>query len=98
MSTITTNSEATGGNQGANWLRALKQLRHERGGESLAGWLFIGPAVILYIIFSAYPLIRGIGIAFSDYRYLVPGHEPFNGLDNYRELAHDPVFWQSLGL
>lgn len=96
MSTTTTNHEPTSENQGANWLRAVRQLRHERGGESLAGWLFIGPAVILFTIFNAYPLIRGIGIAFSDYRYLVPGHEPFTGLDNFVEMAHDTVFRESL--
>lgn len=94
--TTTASHEPTGENHGANWLHALRQLRHERGGQSLAGWLFIGPSVILFTIFNAYPLIRGIGIAFSDYRYLIPGHEPFNGLDNYREMAHDPVFRESL--
>lgn len=83
------------GNVG-NWWRALRQVRHERGGQALAGYLFIGPAVALYVVFNAYPLVRGIVIAFSDYRYLVPGYAPFNGLDNWREMANDPVFLQSL--
>jgi multiple sugar transport system permease protein len=79
------------------WWHALRQVRHEHGGQLLAGYLFIGPAVALYFVFNAYPLLRGLVIAFSDYRYLVPGYAPFNGLDNWREMAADPAFWQSLG-
>jgi multiple sugar transport system permease protein len=83
------------GNFGS-WWRALRDLRREQRGAALAGCLFIGPAVALYFVFNAYPLLRGLVIAFSDYRYLVPGYAPFNGLDNWREMADDPVFWQSL--
>ena len=81
----------------ASWWRALRGLRRERGGDGLAGYLFIGPAVLLFIIFNAYPLLRGLAIAFSDYRYLIPGYAPFNGIDNWVEMAQDRVFWASLG-
>lgn len=81
----------------ANWWRALRGLRRERGGDGLAGYLFIGPAVLLFIIFNAYPLLRGLAIAFSDYRYLIPGYAPFNGVDNWVEMARDRLFWASLG-
>lgn len=79
-----------------SWLQALRGLRHERGGEGLAGYLFIGPAVLLFIVFNAYPLVRGVVMAFSDYRYLIPGHAPFNGIDNWREMMGDATFWASL--
>jgi ABC-type sugar transport system permease subunit len=81
----------------ANWVRALRGVRQEGWGDWAAGWLFVGPAVLLYLVFNAYPLIRGIVIAFSDYRYLIPGHSPFNGLDNWVEMAGDEVFRASLG-
>jgi len=95
MSSVSANEGETS-NAAKTWWRALRQVRHEGRGQALAGFLFIGPAVILYTVFNAYPLVRGIVIAFSDYRYLIPGHEPFNGLDNYKEMVHDPLFWQSL--
>lgn len=79
----------------ANWLRALRQARQESWGD-LSGYLFIGPAVIVYLVFNAYPLIRGLIIAFSDYRYLLPDHSPFNGIDNWQEMFGDKVFWESL--
>ena len=40
------------------WWHALRQVRHEHGGQLLAGYLFIGPAVALYFVFNAYPLLR----------------------------------------
>ena len=83
-------------NQAAAWWQALRQLRSESWGEAVAGYLFVGPAVLLFTIFNAYPVIRGLTIAFSDYRYLVPDHQPFNGVANWIEMANDPVFWESL--
>ncbi len=80
----------------ANWLRALRQTRRESWGDWISGYLFIGPAVLLYLVFNAYPLIRGLVIAFSDYRYLIPGHAPFNGLSNWVEMVGDKVFVESL--
>jgi ABC-type sugar transport system permease subunit len=59
------------------------------------GYLFILPALVLYITFSAYPLVRGLTIAFSDYRFLVPNHQPFNGLANFIEMFNDRMFWES---
>ena len=63
--------------------------------EFTMGYLFILPALALYITFSAYPLVRGLTIAFSDYRFLVPDHQPFNGLDNFIEMVNDRMFWES---
>lgn len=76
---------------------ASKRTRPRRWfGASAMGYLFIFPAIALYVTFSAYPLIRGLTIAFSDYRFLVPNHQPFNGLDNFIEMVNDPLFWESL--
>jgi ABC-type sugar transport system permease subunit len=84
-------------NNAAAWWQALRQVRQESWGDWLTGFLFVGPAVLLYLTFNAYPLVRGVMIAFSDYRYLLPGHAPFNGLDNWVEMSGDAVFWAGLG-
>jgi ABC-type sugar transport system permease subunit len=81
----------------AAWWQALRGLRQEAWGDALAGYLFVGPAVLLFFTFNAYPVLRGLMIAFSDYRYLIPGHQPFNGLDNWTEMVGDVVFLESLG-
>jgi ABC-type sugar transport system permease subunit len=66
-----------------------------RWGAATLGYLFILPAVALYLTFSAYPLVRGLMIAFSDYRFLLPDHQPFNGVANFVEMSNDPLFWES---
>jgi multiple sugar transport system permease protein len=71
--------------------------RRRRRGDALLGYLFIAPALVLYVLFQGYPIIRGLMIAFSDYRYLVPDWEPFNGLANWTEMWGDATFWASLG-
>ncbi|MCB0080225.1 MAG: sugar ABC transporter permease [Caldilineaceae bacterium] len=80
-----------------DWRLALRGVRQDRAGDALMGYLFILPALALYLTFSGYPLIRGLMIAFSDYRYLIPNHQPFNGLANFVEMVQDPLFWASFG-
>ena len=77
------------------WWQALRGVRQESRGHALMGYLFILPALALYVTFSGYPLIRGLMIAFSDYRYLIPDYQPFNGLANFAEMVNDPLFWES---
>jgi len=75
-------------------VRELVRLREQRWGN-LWGYALIAPAVILYLIFEAWPIVRGVFMAFSDYRWLLRethGLAGFNGLDNWRELFADPTF------
>jgi multiple sugar transport system permease protein len=81
----------------SGWWQALRGLRQGGWGNATMGYLFILPALALYLVFSAYPLVRGVAIAFSDYRYLIPDHHPFNGLANFAEMMGDAVFWESFG-
>src|SRR5438128_1100830 len=55
----------------AAWWQAVRGLRRETWGDALAGYMFVGPAVLLFFTFNAYPVLRGLMIAFSDYRYLL---------------------------
>jgi multiple sugar transport system permease protein len=99
MQNVAPNEAPQAGGQSVlnNWWRALRGVRREERGDALMGYLFILPALALYITFSAYPLVRGVAIAFSDYRYLIPDHQPFNGLSNFVEMANDRVFWEAFG-
>jgi ABC-type sugar transport system permease subunit len=89
--------EEGGRSNAAAWWAAARALRTESWGEAVAGYLFVGPAILLFFTFNAYPVVRGLMIAFSDYRYLIPGHSPFNGVDNWREMTADPLFLSSFG-
>lgn len=76
----------------------VRTLRSQRWGN-LWGYVFIAPAVILYMIFQAWPIVRGLYMAFSDYRWIIPethGWNAFNGLDNFKEMWADETFGRSL--
>ena len=65
--------------------------------DAIMGYAFIAPALALYLLFQGYPIIRGLIIAVSDYRYLIPDWQPFNGISNWAEMIRDTTFWASLG-
>lgn len=84
----------------AEFAHQLRTLGSQRWGN-LWGYLFVAPAVILYFIFQAWPIVRGLYMAFSDYRWIIPsthGWSSFNGLDNFLEMWGDKTFWSSLGI
>lgn len=91
-------SEGRGAVVGA-FFQELLRLRQQEWGN-LWGYFFIAPAVIMYIVFQGYPLIRGFFMAFSDYRWLIPETQGIisglNGLANWVEMFNDSTFWHSL--
>ncbi|HEX7328397.1 MAG TPA: sugar ABC transporter permease [Casimicrobiaceae bacterium] len=63
--------------------------------EWLYAWLLLLPAMALLALFTHYPAIANLVHSF----YSTPraNHaSKFIGLDNYRNLVEDPVFWQAL--
>jgi ABC-type sugar transport system permease subunit len=64
-----------------------------RGDWRLALVLIL-PAAVGFIVFAAYPAARGVYLSFTDFRILTP--PSWVGLDNYRRLLSDGVFWNSL--
>jgi ABC-type sugar transport system permease subunit len=63
------------------------------------GYLFIAPAVGLYLVFNVWPIVRGFLMAFTDYRFIYPDTRwNFNGFSNFTELNDDPLFWHSVGV
>jgi multiple sugar transport system permease protein len=56
--------------------------------------LFILPALIGFLVFMVWPLLRGIYLSFTKFNLLTPAK--FNGVDNYVRMVQDPVFWNAL--
>jgi ABC-type sugar transport system permease subunit len=84
----------------AGFRAALADVRKGKVGDWL-GYVFIAPAVLLFLIFQGYPLIRGLLMAFSDYRWLVPetqGLLNLNGFENFRAMLRDEQFVRSFAI
>jgi multiple sugar transport system permease protein len=63
--------------------------------QVLIGYLFVLPAVVFFLIFLIYPLVRGLVMSLQEY-YIGAPSKPFIGLANYGRVAADPDFWTAL--
>src|SRR5271170_3944912 len=62
--------------------------------ERIAGYLFIAPDAIGLMIFVGGPMILSLSLGFFSVSGF--GEYAFVGLDNYRRMLGDPLFWRSL--
>ncbi|MEV7619193.1 sugar ABC transporter permease [Microbacterium sp. NPDC089321] len=64
--------------------------------EAIAGYLFITPWIIGFLVFTAGAMIYSLYISFSNYNLATNTARPV-GIDNYAELFDDPRVMVSLG-
>lgn len=65
--------------------------RHQR---QLAPWLFLAPALGVFLVYVIAPIFQSIAISFTEWDGMGP--QKWIGLANYAELAHDPDFRTAL--
>lgn len=68
--------------------------RRRRKDDTKLALLFIAPASLGLLVFLVWPLLTGLYYSFTEYTTLTP--PTWVGLENYRRLLADPVFWNSL--
>jgi multiple sugar transport system permease protein len=75
------------------WLTRLSPSLKTR--EALAAYAFLAPFMIFFAIFFLRAVVKAVDYSFYDWRLLRPAR-PYIGLDNYRELWDDEIWWQSV--
>ena len=60
-------------------------------------YLFLAPALIGLVTFLLIPLVWGIWISFTDFKFLSQDPANWVGWSNYVEALNDPLMWTSLG-
>lgn len=58
------------------------------------GYAFVLPVLVLFIIFRIWPSLDGFLLSFQDYK--IGGGSTWIGLENFRQLIHDDLFWTAL--
>jgi multiple sugar transport system permease protein len=58
------------------------------------GYLFLAPALVVVLCLVAYPFFNAVLLTFQAKTAGAPGK--YIGLDNYRELLNNPVFWRTV--
>lgn len=66
--------------------------------EKLRPYLFIGPAVIITLIFTIFPIIYLVYLSLMDYNLMNPQMSTFIGLENYIDLLGKSSFIKSLNI
>lgn len=69
------------------------RLRNHSTKESITGYLFILPQMLIFLIFLVYPIIEGIRLSLYQINYQT---EKFVGLSNYVSLFNDDIFFKAL--
>lgn len=64
--------------------------------ESRTALLFLLPSFIGFLVFYAIPAIRGLYLSFTNWDLLKQSGD-WVGLDNYRAMFQDALFWNALG-
>lgn len=71
----------------------------KRGGiaaryEAIFGYLFVSPMVIGYALFLLGPIVAVFAMSFTDWSLIKASQ--FIGMDNYKKLLIDDVFWETV--
>jgi multiple sugar transport system permease protein len=64
--------------------------------ERKLGWLLAGPAFLVMLAVTAYPILQATYESLFSYRLTDPENREFTGLSNYWVVLTDPLWWQSL--
>lgn len=58
-------------------------------------YFFVLPFVVVFLIFSIYPVFRTLFLSFTDFKGF--GDATFSGIANYKRVIADKFFWRALG-
>jgi len=76
-------------------MRGVVEARQNR-----AGWAFVAPSLVLIGVFFFVPVLAGLILSFTDFDIYAIGRPDtarFMGVENYRQVLTNPLFWQALG-
>jgi multiple sugar transport system permease protein len=68
--------------------------RSVRQREALHGYVFMAPAILGLLLFTLGPVIVSLALSFTDYGLLTDPE--WVGLENYRDMIGEELFWQAL--
>ena len=66
--------------------------------ERRLGWYLAGPAFVVMLLVTAYPIAQAVFDSLFDYRLTDPRNSSFVGLENYGVIITDSVWWTSFGV
>jgi multiple sugar transport system permease protein len=71
--------------------RRVLPVRH----QTMVAWLFLLPSLIGFVLFYAWPTLRGCYLSFTDFN-LLANQGSWVGTENYQAMFADALFWNAL--
>lgn len=65
--------------------------------EQRMGWTLVAPAFLVMLVVTAYPVGRAIWLSLYRNRITDPGGTEFVGLENYKVVLTDSLWWKDVG-
>jgi multiple sugar transport system permease protein len=65
--------------------------------KGLGDWLFLAPALIFFVGYQVWPIVRVLWLSFTNFQFLSDKPAQWVGVDNYAQALQDPLMWTSLG-
>ncbi|WP_123040708.1 carbohydrate ABC transporter permease [Cohnella candidum] len=62
-------------------------------GDGAWGYAFIAVALVIYALFTAYPVVKAFLVSFQEYK---PLGSTYVGFDNYVSSFHSALFWKAI--
>ncbi len=72
----------------------MKRKNNALAKQNTMGMIFAAPPVILFLVFTLFPMVMAIALSFTDYDII--NAPKFVGFKNFRKIAQDQFFWISL--
>ena len=66
--------------------------------ERRLGWRLAGPAFVVMLAVTAYPIVQAVWYSLFNYRLTDPGNRSFVGLGNYIVILTDALWWQAVAV
>ncbi len=80
--------------------RARRRAARRGRSHSVAGWLFMAPFMVVFVLFVAVPIVASLATSLTDMQSTdlrSPFEVDFAGLANYQRILGDPAFVRALG-
>ncbi|WP_369055958.1 carbohydrate ABC transporter permease [Kineococcus terrestris] len=97
MSATTTPQAAGVAQDPAGRKRAARRGTDRSRQEARLGWYLAGPAFVILVLVTGYPILQALYDSLWSYRLTAPDDREFVGLRNYGVILTDPLWWSSLG-
>lgn len=66
--------------------------------DARLGWMLAGPAFVVMLLVTLYPILQAVWDSLWDYRLTTPDDREFIWFQNYAVILTDPLWWRVVGV